>query len=317
MTEEGTVVETLEARVERRNERRDFFRNAGLAVAALGAGAGLLASARPAGAQTAPTDADVFNFLLNLEYLEAQYYAFAVNGAGLPAAQLTGTGTQGAATGGRKVTFADPLVAQYAREIAADEAAHVEFLRLALGASAVAQPAIDIGTAAGGAFSTLARSAGLIGAGQSFDPYASDENFLLGAFILEDVSVTAYRGATALVANKALLESIGGILSVEAHHAAMVRATLAAKGVATPALVDATEDLSGARDALDGASDSDQGVRPVGAASNVAPLDANGLAFTRTPAQVLNIAYLDRTAVAQGGFFPAGVNGTIKTSAAN
>lgn len=317
MTEEGTVIEALEARVERRSGRRDFFRNAGLAVAALGAGASMLASARPAAAQTAPTDADVFNFLLNLEYLEAQYYAFAVNGAGLAAAQLTGTGTQGAATGGRKVTFADPLVAQYAHEIAADEAAHVEFLRLVLGANAVAQPAIDIGTDAGGAFSTIARSAGLVGAGQSFDPYASDENFLLGAFILEDVSVTAYQGATALVTNKALLESIGGILAVEAHHAAMVRATLAAKGVATPALLDATESLSGARDALDGASDRDQGVRPVGGASNVAPLDANGLAFTRTPAQVLNIAYLDRTAVAQGGFFPAGVNGTIKTSAAN
>lgn len=317
MNVEGTVTEALEARVERRSGRRDFFRNAGLAVAALGAGTGMLGSARPAAAQTAPTDADIFNFLLNLEYLEAQYYAFAVNGAGLPAGQLTGAGTQGSATGGRKVTFADPLVAQYAQEIAADEVAHVEFLRLALGTAVVAQPAIDIGTDPAGAFSTLARAAGLVGAGQSFDPYASDENFLLGAFILEDVSVTAYNGAAALVTNKALLESIGGILAVEAYHAAIVRTTLFAKGVATPALVDATEALSGARDALDGASDLDQGVRAVGGASNVAPVDANGLAFARTPAQVLNIAYLDRTAVAKGGFFPAGVNGTIKTSAAN
>jgi hypothetical protein len=32
---------------------------------------------------------------------------------------------------------------------------------------------------------------------------------------------------------------------------------------------------------------------------------------------VLNIAYLNRMAVDRGGFFPNGVNGTIKTSAAS
>jgi hypothetical protein len=268
-------------------------------------------------AQTAPTDADILNFALNLEYLEAQFYTFAVFGTGLSASLLSGTGTRGEATGGRRVNFTDPVVRQYAVEIAQDERAHVEFLRTALGSATVAQPAIDIGTAPNGAFSSAARAAGLIGAGQSFDPYASDENFLLGAFIFEDVGVTAYKGAAPLITSKTFLEAAAGILAVEAYHAALVRTTLFRKGIQTPALIDATEAISTARDGLDGSSDIDQGIRPIGNASNIVPLDANGLAFSRTAGQVLNIAYLNRMAVDRGGFFPNGVNGTIKTSAAS
>jgi hypothetical protein len=181
----------------------------------------------------------------------------------------------------------------------------------------VAQPAIDIGTAPTGAFSTAARAAGLIGAGESFDPYASDENFLLGAFIFEDVGVTAYKGAAPLISNKTFLEAAAGILAVEAYHAALVRTTLFRKGIQTPALVTATERISDARDSLDGPSDKDQGIAPRDNASNIAPLDNNGLAFSRTAGEVLNIVYLTAMARSQGGFFPAGVNGNIRTSQAN
>ena len=223
--------------------------------------------------------------------------------------------------GGRQVAFNDPLVAQYAREIAADERAHVEFLRNALGSTAVAQPAIDIGTSPTGAFSSAARAAGLIAAGQSFDPYASDENFLLGAYIFEDVGVTAYKGASPLITNKTFLEAAAGILAAEAYHAGLVRTVLYRKGINVPALVDATEAISNARDSLDGATDLDQGVRnrntAYGSGSNIVPTDDNGLAYSRAAGQVLNIAYLNRMATDRGGFFPNGVNGSIRLSAAN
>ncbi len=318
------ILQVLEACGERRNARREFMRFAGGAAVAT-AGATVLSACSDSGGgfidgtpnptptptptpTTALTDADVLNFALNLEYLEAQFYAFAATGAGLPNGSLSGTGTPGAVTGGRQVTFTDPLVARYAREIAADELAHVNFLRTALGSAAVAQPAIDIGTNPTSAFSNAARAAGLIGAGASFDVYANDENFLLGAFIFEDVGVTAYKGAVGFISNKTFLEAAAGIHAAEAYHAGLVRTVLYRKGVATPALIDATEAISTARDSLDGSSDLDQGIRPTGSGnalvSNIVPTDSSGIAFSRTPGQVLNIVYLDRTARTAGASSP-------------
>ncbi|CAN5367301.1 ferritin-like domain-containing protein [soil metagenome] len=316
MNDDDEMGDRLRELGERRRERREFFR-ALASVAGVAGAAQMAMSVAPANAQTAPSDADVLNFALNLEYLEAQFYSYAVFGEGLANGDLTGTGQQGAVTGGRKVNFTDPIVEQYAREIAADEIAHVKFLRAQLGSSAVAQPAIDVGTDPAGAFSSAARAAGLVGPGVAFDPYANDENFLLGAFIFEDVGVTAYKGAAPLITNKTYLEAAAGILAVEAYHASIVRTTLYAKGLATPSLRTSADAISAARDSLDGSSDLDQGISQIGASSNIVPLDPNGLAYSRTTGQVLNIAYLKNTAAASGGFFPAGVNGTINMSAAN
>ena len=331
MNKDLLMIEALESRAKRRDERREFFRAAGGASVAL-AGLTMLSacggdddSDRPAPPPTPTptpgtgvTDQDILNFALNLEYLEAQFYSFAAFGEGLPANLLTGAGTQGPVTGGRRVTFTDPQVAAYAREIAADERAHVAFLRQAIGATAVAQPDVDIRGGAGGPFAAAATAAGVPN-GSSFDPYANDENFLLGAYIFEDVGVTAYKGASPLITSKTFLEAAAGILAAEAYHASLVRTVLFAKGVRTPApaLIDATERISDARDSLDGPTDLDQGVRPRGDASNIVPADANGLAFSRTTGQVLNIVFLTRMMAQQGGFFPRGVNGPLNTSAAN
>ncbi len=317
MTDSTLMIEALDGRVRRREGRREFFK-AALGAAAVG---GAFAFASAAEAQ-AVTDNDVLNFALNLEYLEANFYSYAAFGTPIAANLTTGTGTLGVATGGRLVNFTDPVVRQYANEIAQDEIAHVAFLRSALTSAATAQPAIDVGVAPNGAFSNAARAAGLItGATEFFDPYASDENFLLGAYIFEDVGVTAYKGAAPLITNKAFLEAAAGILAVEAYHASIVRTVLYAKGVATPALRTAADAISNARDSLDGSTDLDQGISPIttgaGVTSNIVPLDNNGIAYSRTTGQVLNIVYLNKAAVTMGGFFPAGVNGSIRTSANN
>ena len=140
MVQSASILEALEERKALRDDRREFFRMA--AVAAVSAPLVLTVGGKRLNAQTAPSDGDILNFALNLEYLEAQFYLQAVNGVGLPTNLTTGTGTRGEATGGRRVNFTDPVVEQYAREIAADEQAHVVFLRTALGATAVAQPTI-------------------------------------------------------------------------------------------------------------------------------------------------------------------------------
>jgi hypothetical protein len=335
MSNSDKMIEVLDRCTTRKAERRAFLRSSatltvgGIVLVGCGGGNGNetgttpppTSSPAPTPTPSTPTpapgaaqDIDVLNFALNLEYLEAQFYSFAVFGSGLPENLLGGTGTRGNVTGGRQVPFSDPVVQAYAREIAADERNHVAFLRSALQSATVAQPAIDIGSSPNGAFSNAARAAGLIGAGASFDPYANDINFLLGAFIFEDVGVTAYKGASPLITNKMFLEAAAGILAAEAYHAGLIRTVLFARGVDTR---NATEAISNARDSLDGPSDLDQGVREVGDASNIVPTDGNGIAFSRTAGQVLNIAYLNRMAATAGGFFPAGVNGTIRASAAS
>ena len=52
-------------------------------------------------------------------------------------------------------------------------------------------------------------------------------------------------------------------------------------------------------------------------AAQLVPADENSLAFYRSTREVLNIVYGTKASVSSGGFFPAGMNGAIKTSAAN
>jgi hypothetical protein len=341
MTDLNTKLELFDAIAGRRNERRNFLRFAGGSALAIG-GATLLSACGSDDSDLAPgptptptpapaatlNDADILNFALNLEYLEAQFYAFAAFGVGLNASLLTGTGTQGAVTGGAQVPFQDTVVREYAREIAIDEVAHVAFLRTALGTAAVAQPAIDIsaGTAAApGAFTAAARAAGVVGPTGVFNPYADDNSFLLGAYIFEDVGVSAYKGAAALIANKTYLEAAAGILAAEAYHAGLIRTILYRKGLQTPnpipSLITAANQISDARDSLDGSSDDDQGITGSDPTiSNIVPTDANGLAYSRSVAQVHNIVYLTPTAKIGGGFFPNGTNNrldSLRTSGAN
>ncbi|WP_405059613.1 ferritin-like domain-containing protein [Kribbella sp. NBC_01505] len=290
-------------------DRRRFLRSAGAAGIAGVAGAGLLsagpASASSEHADAKPSDGAVLNFALNLEYLEAEFYLRAVRGYGLSAAEIYGKGKPGGVKGGRKVKFPTKSIRAYAEEIAADELAHVRFLRSALGSAAVARPSIDIDAA----FTAAATAAGLIKPGQRFDAYANENNFLLAAYVFEDVGVTAYKGAAPLISNKTYLEAAAGILAVEAYHAANIRTSLVARGLQAPSVA-----ISNARDSLDGKSDLDQGTTYQGK-TNIVPTDRNGIAFSRSAGQVLNVVYLNPKAVTKGGFFPHGVNGTINTSA--
>jgi hypothetical protein len=330
MIDHDTLLEVMALGEQRRAERRRFIKIAGAAVMATGGATMLSACGDDDGknepipsptptptSSVAQGDLDILNFALNLEYLESNYYIMAATGSGLNDTLRTGTGTQGALTGGRRVTFADATVASYAREIAADENQHVVFLRGQLASAAVAMPAINIDGGASGAFTAAARAAGVVGPMGTFDPYESDDTWLLGGMLLSDVGVTAYKGSASSISSKVILEAAAGILAVEAYHSGLLRTLLYRRGVETPALRTNADLISNARDSLDGPTDLDQGITGTATASNIVPADSNGIVFGRTPGQVLNIAYLNKAAVTSGGFFPAGINGNVKSSAAN
>ncbi|MFB2553945.1 ferritin-like domain-containing protein [Ciceribacter sp. sgz301302] len=245
-------------------------------------------------------DATILNFALNLEYLEAEFYLIAAFGRRLIDADTDGSGRLGGVIGGRAVDFKTSLIKAYAAEIARDEQAHVRFLRKALGSAKVARPGINLKSS----FTAAARAAGLVDSKTEFDAFANEDNFLLAAFIFEDVGVTAYKGAARFISNKDYLEAAAGLLAVEAYHAGEIRSLLASRG-----LFDQANAISDARDSLDGESDLDQGIR-MDKSVNIVPTDSNGLAFSRSPQQVLNIVYLGDSASA-ASFFPRKLNGGI------
>ncbi|MBB6143262.1 hypothetical protein HNQ77_001206 [Silvibacterium bohemicum] len=268
--------------------------------------AGMLLS-RHAEAQAAVTDADILNFALNLEYLEAQFYTIATTGAALPASMTaSGSGTAGGTVtvkANAMVPFVTPFLQQFAMEVATDEQNHVNFLRTALGTAAVAQPNIDLLNS----FNALAVAAGL---GATFDPFASETNFLLGAFIFEDVGVTAYQGAAGLISSKAYLDKAVGIHGVEAYHAGSIRTRIYQAGAAAQT---ASQAIAATRAKLDGTNTDDIGVGTSSSgAATIVDNDANAMTFPRTTTQVLSIVYGGGAAGVGGAFYPQAMNGTIK-----
>jgi len=197
---------------------------------------------RSAQAATTYTDNDILNFALNLEFLESNFYYLAAFGctidkpnaaaitAGAPSAgiPITGSvGTAGTVSGGSKVPFTTITAGSYATETAIEEGKHVIALQSALGSLAVAQPAINLGTA----WQMLAAAANtLTPAGNipaTFSPYTNDNTFLIGAYVFEDVGVTAYHGAASLLTgSNTTLPVAAGILAVEAYHAGLIRTSI-------------------------------------------------------------------------------------------
>ncbi len=282
--------------------RRRFIAGAGTAAALSAVGCGSSSTTTtttpPGGGQTQFTDADYLNFALNLEYLEASYYLIAATGSGLSAADI-GSGA-GSVTGGAKVPFSSPIQMEYANEIAQNELNHVRFLRQALGSAAVAMPSIDLVNS----FNAAAMAAGI---GASFNPFQSFDTFIVGAFVFEDVGVTAYSGAAPLLQSKTYLSAAAGIQAVEAYHAGEIRTLLLQAG---STYVGYANQISALRASLGGGNETTL------SATTIVAADPNtAIAYARTPQQVLNIVYATATPnVATGGFFPNGLNGNIRTT---
>ena len=264
--------------------RRKFLKTLGIASAAVGA-IGL--SERPAQAQSM-LEVEVLNFALNLEYLEAEFYTYALYGVGIEhfGIEVSGNSTGGnpakggTTTGGHKVAFSNDLVftPQIATQIGADERAHVSLLRSFLGSSAVAKPNINLNA---------------LGLG-----FANETEFLTLARIFEDIGVSAYGGAAGLLTTSLVITTAARILATEAEHVGSIRTQVARLNVKTPM--------------LDGA---DIVPPPSGTQDHYLSVNtANGLPAVRTPGEVLYLAYGNKANATSGGFFPNGVNGNIRSS---
>ncbi len=234
--------------------RRKFLKGVGLTGLGL-AGAGLVGTrlAHETTVQAAAySDADILNFALNLEYLEAEFYVMASYGTTLVGLGVISSSDEtGPTTGGNKIpNFGSSPYATMATALRNHEVDHVMYLRAALGSSAVKKPAINL-NALGFGF---------------MDVY----NFLKLARIFEDVGVSAYLGAAPSISSSTYLAAAAAILSTEAFHSGAIRQACVMNNVTSPAV-----------DSMD--------IPPT--AQNYFDVDKNALAIPRTPQEVLKIVY--------------------------
>jgi len=254
-------------------------------------------------AQNPNLDVAILNFALNLEYLEGIFYLAAtgrlneLNQVGGNAQIILPMGFNGTSP----VPGLTGDLLALANEIADDEKAHVLSLRQALGNQAVNRPVID-----------LTNSFNAIRSG--FNPFNDPVSFFVGAFVFEDVGVTAYNGAAPLITDKQnVLAPAAGIPAADAYHAGAVRRYLTeiryqivpGTGLTVEQLANA---IANARDQLAGGGD--QPLTRMGT-PNIVPADQNGVVFSRTTDGVLKIVYLNAQKQ-PGGFFPQGLNGQIR-----
>ena len=157
--------------------RSDFFRKsmvAGGGLVAAGAFGGVVMPAL-AGAATPKSDAAILNFALTLEYLEAEFYKQAV----------------AANFGGQTGAVANTIYKH--------EAAHVAYLKKALGKKAVKSPKFAFGKAT-----------------------TDKDTFLATAYVLENTGVQAYLGQVGKIKTPAILAAAATILTIEARHAGAI-----------------------------------------------------------------------------------------------
>jgi hypothetical protein len=343
-------VKTLDSLVQKALSRRTFLAGAGAAATAsalAGCGSSSTTTTAPP-VTTAPNtplylDSDLLNYALNLEYLEAQFYLYAATGNGLASTdisagsastyQTVGTVTVGDAAAVPGLTDAEQEIIN---EIAFEEQAHVKFLRSALGSAAVPMPDIDLSF-----FGPLAVAAGITTAATgdgSFNPFSSFDYFLVGAFIFEDVGVTAYSGAAPLISIPGVasgyLTAAAGILAVEAYHAGYIRTSLTGRAIAAGSadkypylaaanlVADLRATLTVGASAAPSTSGSVETLLTLPTSlttpsSIVAASPSNAVGFARTVNQVHHIVYGDPTVGAsKGGFFPNGTNSIFATTTA-
>jgi hypothetical protein len=226
---DATVEQFKKIASSRALNRRNFMAAAGVTGAAAGAA---LLSSRSGGRSSVveaagPTQTDVLNFALNLEYLEATFYSYICTGADLPASLTAGSGavtnppgpkaTQVPATGTPTsytvaagiIPFQTQQITDLINEIYYDELNHVKTLIGLLGSVAVTRPAINFG-----AYVTPVTS--------PVTPALVGTNVLSIARLFEDVGITAYAGA-AIALSGANLTYAAQILAVEGFHSGALR----------------------------------------------------------------------------------------------
>ncbi|KAK9839115.1 hypothetical protein WJX74_009810 [Apatococcus lobatus] len=277
------------------------------------------------------TDADIVNFLTNVECLEGRFDSMGTLGLDFND-DLTLGGPDSVGYG--KANLSSEVLSALT-EVAVSEQGHALFTRHAGGV--LPCPYVNY---TAGFNDVLAAAYGLAPGedisrlfGVPFDPLYSDETFLLSVVFLEELGATGNKGLISLISNPVIADGVSGLATSATAFAAIERFLLFQRRnvnvyPTNETVAQVFARLSALRDALDGPQFDDQGLlntdpRFIAIAVNQTntsqyinniPTDVQGLTFSRTPQMIINILTLG-SPTGVGGFFPSGLVGNITSPA--
>nr|AWK59782.1 13-62 protein [Lindernia subracemosa] len=266
------------------------------------------------------SDVQLLEFPLNLEYLEAEFFAWGALGGGLDEFQPD-LAKGGPPPIGVKKAKLGRVVRDIIAQFAYQEFGHLRAIQSTV--SGFPRPLLNLSAAS---FATVMNNAFEKPLVPPFDPYANDINYLLASYVVPYVGLTGYVGANPKLESPQSRKLVAGLLGVESGQDAVLRAYLyerALKKVRPYGITVAefTNRISELRNKLGNKGLKDKGliVEPqLGAegktAGNVLAGDENSLAFGRTPEEVLRIVYGSGNESQPGGFYPEGGDGQIARS---
>ncbi|KHN12848.1 Desiccation-related protein PCC13-62 [Glycine soja] len=268
-------------------------------------------------------DADLLEFALNLEYLEAEFFLFGALGHGLDVVAPNLTGGGPLPIGAKKVEL-DDLTNDVILQFAFQEVGHLRAIKSKV--RGFPRPLLDLSSKSFAKLMDNAFGKPLV---PPFDPYANSLNFIIASYVIPYVGLTGYVGANRLLQSATSRELVAGLLGVESGQDAILRELLyERKEQLVPpygvAVEEFTTRISILRSKLGNRGLKDEGiVVPFGLGAegkvrgNILAGDVNSLAYSRTPEEILRIVYGSGDEHVCGGFYPIGASGQIAQSYLN
>ncbi|XP_054793243.1 ferritin-like catalase Nec2 [Prosopis cineraria] len=277
----------------------------------------LLASAE---ARMKINDADLLEFPLNLEFLEAEFFLIGASGHGLDsvAPELADGGPPPVGATLANLGF---LVRDIILQFGLQEVGHLRAIKSRV--KGFPRPLLNLSREAFGDVMNSAFGRRLYPA---FDPYANEINYLLASYVIPYVGLTGYVGANPLLQNFTSKALVAGLLGVESGQDAVIRTLLYERRRETvvpygESVAEFTNRISDLRNKLGKEGLKDEGLivpRKLGAegriSGNVLAGDQESLSYGRSPQEVLRIVYGDGDEHYPGGFYPRGGLGRIAQS---
>ncbi|RZB70503.1 Desiccation-related protein PCC13-62 [Glycine soja] len=234
-------------------------------------------------------DADLLEFALNLEYLEAEFFLFGALGHGLDVAAPNLTGGGPPPIGAKKVEL-DSLTNDVILQFAFQEVGHLSKVR------GFPRPLLDLSSKSFAKLMDNAFGKPLV---PPFDPYANSLNFIIASYVIPYVGLTGYVGANRLLSatSRELVPPYGVAVEEFTNRISILRSKLGIRGLKDEDIIVPTG--LGAEGRVKG---------------NILAGDVNSLAYSRTPEERLRIIYGSGDEHVHGGFYPKGESGHIAQS---